>query len=94
MVSSDWDTIEMENLDFLSQTITIEVDITVLACIQRCDKEFFILFGNKRVIFSDTHSTNLDIVWRLGSSFTDFSLFLIDFVINSSTQLGVLIKVR
>lgn len=84
----------MEYLGFLGQAITVQVNITVFPCIQRSNIEIVFLLSNQRMVLPYTHTSNLNIIRRLHTSFTNIGLLLINLIINLSTELGILIEIR
>ncbi len=43
------------------------------------------------MVSPNTHTTNLDVVGGFNASFSNISFFLVNFIVDLSTQLGILV---
>lgn len=82
----------MINFSLFSETIAVEVNIAVLSVsFERSDEKLSVFFGDKSMVFPNSHASDFDIVWRFDSSLADFRLILVNIVVYFSAELWVFI---
>ncbi len=84
--------IHVVNLCFLRETFSVQVNITILAVVsQWFNKILVLLLCYNGMICANTHTSDLNIICWLDSSFTNFSLLFVDGVVYPSTQLWIFV---